>query len=170
MNYQTIDQESKKLVRLTVNGEPSEVFAAANETLLSALRNRLDLTGTKYGCGTGDCCACTVIVDGEAVLSCLILVRELDGCSVTTVEGLSDGTKVNPVQAKFAELGAVQCGFCTPGMIMTINSLIKENPTPTEAEVRHYLRGNLCRCTGYVKIVAAALAAARSMNGGVEKC
>lgn len=170
MTYETIDQDAKKLVRLTVNGEPSDVFAAANETLLGVLRSQLDLTGTKYGCGTGDCCACTVIIDGEAVLSCLCLVGELDGCSVTTIEGLSDGTKVNPVQAKFAELGAVQCGFCTPGMIMTINALIKENPAPTEAEVRHYLRGNLCRCTGYVKIVAAALSAARLMNGDVEKC
>ncbi len=170
MNDKTIKQESKRLIRLTVNGEPSEIFAAANETLLSALRNRLDLTGTKYGCGTGDCCACTVILDDEAVLSCLCLVRELDGCSVTTIEGLSDGTRVNPVQAKFAELGAVQCGFCTPGMIMTINALLSENPNPSEAEVRHYLRGNLCRCTGYVKIVAAALAAAKSMNGDTAKC
>lgn len=170
MTFETIDQDAKKLVRITVNGEPSDVFAAANETLLGALRNRLDLTGTKYGCGTGDCCACTVMLDDEAVLSCLCLVSELDGCSVTTIEGLSDGTKINPVQAKFAELGAVQCGFCTPGMIMTINALIKENPTPTEAEVRHFLRGNLCRCTGYVKIVAATLSAARSMNGDVEKC
>ncbi len=164
MSERPEDRNEKIAVRFQVNGEPTELLVSANETLLSALRNQLGLTGTKYGCGTGDCCACTVSVNGRAILSCLSLAAELEGENVTTVEGLSDGSKLNPVQASFAELGAVQCGFCTPGMIMTINALLAENPDPSEQEVRHYLRGNLCRCTGYVKIVDAALAAAGTME------
>jgi aerobic carbon-monoxide dehydrogenase small subunit len=151
-------------IRLTVNGDSYELLVLSNDTLLNVLRNNLQLTGTKYGCGTGDCCACTVQVDGRSMLSCLSLASDLDGASVTTVEGLMNGRYLHPIQESFVEHGAVQCGFCTPGMIMSIKSLLEENPDPSETEIRHYLRGNLCRCTGYRKIVDAALSAAKKLN------
>ena len=151
-------------IRLTVNGDRYELLVLSNDTLLNVLRNNLQLTGTKYGCGTGDCCACTVQVDGRPMLSCLSLASDLDGASVTTVEGLMKGGNLHPIQESFVEHGAVQCGFCTPGMIMSIKSLLEENPDPSETEIRHYLRGNLCRCTGYRKIVDAALSAAKKLN------
>lgn len=151
-------------IRLTVNGDSHELLVFSNDTLLSVLRNDLQLTGTKYGCGTGDCCACTVQVNSQSVLSCLSLASDLDGASVTTVEGLINGRNLHPIQESFVEHGAVQCGFCTPGMIMSIKSLLDGNPDPSEAEIRHYLRGNLCRCTGYRKIVDAALSAAKKLN------
>jgi aerobic carbon-monoxide dehydrogenase small subunit len=153
-----------KTIRLTVNGDSYELLVLSNDTLLNVLRNNLQLTGTKYGCGTGDCCACTVQVDGRSMLSCLSLASDLDGACVTTVEGLMKGGNLHPIQESFVEHGAVQCGFCTPGMIMSIKSLLEENPNPSETEIRHYLRGNLCRCTGYRKIVDAALSAAKKLN------
>ena len=155
---------TNQAIRLTVNGDSYELLVFSNDTLLSVLRNDLQLTGTKYGCGTGDCCACTVQVNSQSVLSCLSLASDLDGATVTTVEGLVDGRNLHPIQESFVEHGAVQCGFCTPGMIMSIKSLLDENPNPSEAEIRHYLRGNLCRCTGYRKIVDAALSAAKKLN------
>ncbi len=151
-------------IRLTVNGDRYELLVLSNDTLLYVLRNNLQLTGTKYGCGTGDCCACTVQVNGQSMLSCLSLASDLDGASVTTVEGLMNGGNLHPIQESFVEHGAVQCGFCTPGMIMSIKSLLEENSDPSETEIRHYLRGNLCRCTGYRKIVDAALSAAKKLN------
>jgi carbon-monoxide dehydrogenase small subunit len=154
---------ANQAIRLTVNGDSYELLVFPNDTLLGILRNDLQLTGTKYGCGTGDCCACTVEVNGQSVLSCLSLASDLDGATVTTVEGLLDGRNLHPIQESFVEHGAVQCGFCTPGMIMSIKSLLDENPDPSEAEIRHYLRGNLCRCTGYRKIVDAALSAAKKL-------
>ena len=153
----------KRTIRLTVNGDSYELLVFPNDTLLNVLRNDLQLTGTKYGCGTGDCCACTVQVDSRSMLSCLSLASDLDGAFVTTVEGLINGGNLHPIQESFVEHGAVQCGFCTPGMIMSIKSLLEENPDPSETEIRHYLRGNLCRCTGYRKIVDAALSAAKKL-------
>lgn len=162
---QTLESRYKKTVSMFVNGEHVELLVRANETLLSALRDQLGLTGTKYGCGTGDCCACTVIRDGQAVLSCLCLVANMEGSSIKTIEGLSDGNTLSHVQKAFADKGAVQCGFCTPGMIMTITSLLESQENPSEEEIRQYLRGNLCRCTGYVKIIDAALEATKQKNG-----
>ena len=155
---------ANQTIRLTVNGDSYELLVFSNDTLLNVLRNDLQLTGTKYGCGTGDCCACTVQVDNQSVLSCLSLASDLDGSTVITVEGLIDGRNLHPIQESFVEHGAVQCGFCTPGMIMSIKSLLDENPDPSETEIRHYLRGNLCRCTGYRKIVDAALGAAKKLS------
>ncbi|XAT62527.1 2Fe-2S iron-sulfur cluster binding domain-containing protein [Rhodobacteraceae bacterium Araon29] len=155
---------NKRAIALTVNGDRHEILVAANQTALSLLRNQLGLTGTKYGCGTGDCCACSIIVNSKAVLSCLTLGADLDGCDVTTIEGLATANELHPVQAAFVQKGGAQCGFCTPGMIITIKALLDENPDPSEDEVRQYIRGNLCRCTGYTKIVDAALEAARSMR------
>ena len=162
-------KNSLQAIGLVVNGDELEVLVSYNDTLLSVLRNQLGLTGTKYGCGTGDCCACTVHLDGTLVLSCLSLAADLDGREVTTVEGIADGEHLHPVQESFVEKGAAQCGFCTPGMIMTVKSLLDENPDPSEQEVRQYLRGNLCRCTGYTKIVDAALDAAKKIQGAGDQ-
>lgn len=166
MNAQSdvVEMNNKRAIALTVNGDRHEILVAANQTALSLLRNQLGLTGTKYGCGTGDCCACSIIVNSKAVLSCLTLGADLDGCDVTTIEGLATANELHPVQAAFVQKGGAQCGFCTPGMIITIKALLDENPDPSEDEVRQYIRGNLCRCTGYTKIVDAALEAARSMR------
>ncbi len=155
---------TSQAICLTVNGDGHALLVFPNDMLLGILRNNLQLTGTKYGCGTGDCCACTVQVNGRSVLSCLTLASELDGAVVATIEGLYAGGNLHPIQESFIEHGAVQCGFCTPGMIMSIKSLLEENPDPSEAEIRHYLRGNLCRCTGYRKIVDAALGAAKKLK------
>jgi carbon-monoxide dehydrogenase small subunit len=152
-------------IRLSLNGRRLEASAAADETLLEFLRSRIALTGTKEGCNTGDCGACTVILDGKAVNSCLVLAVESDGCSVTTIEGLSAGGELHPLQRSFIDNGTVQCGFCTPGMIMSAKALIDENPNPTEEDIRFGLAGNLCRCTGYVNIIKAVGAAAKSMRG-----
>jgi aerobic-type carbon monoxide dehydrogenase small subunit (CoxS/CutS family) len=147
-----------KLIRFKVNGEPKELLVAPNELLLNVLRERLQLTGTKYGCGIGECGACSVHVDGQPALSCLTLAVAVDGCRVTTIEGLegSDGA-LDPLQESFIEQAAFQCGFCTPGMIMVGKALLDENPAPTEDEVREYMKGNLCRCTGYASIVRAVM-------------
>lgn len=149
-------------IRLTVNGEPFEAFVKHNSTLLDVLRNQLKLTGTKRGCDAGDCGACTVIMDGRPVNACLVLALKADGREITTIEGLSEGaTKLHPIQEAFVEQGAIQCGFCTPGMIMSAKALLDRNAKPTDGEVRTGIAGNLCRCTGYVRIIEAVKAAAQ---------
>lgn len=153
----------KHLIKLTVNGEEYEVAIEPNRSLLDVLRDDLELTGTKKGCETGDCGACTVVLDGKTVNACLILAVSANGKSILTIEGVAQGGKLHPVQEAFIEHGAIQCGYCTPGMIMMAKALLDENPRPTEAEVRFGIAGNLCRCTGYVKIVEAILAASTAM-------
>jgi len=148
-------------INCTVNGRPETLSTAPYRTLLEVLREELGLTGAKEGCGSGDCGACTVLVDGAPVSACLMLAGQVEGRQVLTVEGLSAGTELHPVQAAFAEYGAVQCGFCIPGMIMSAVALLDENPHPTDDEIRWGIAGNLCRCTGYSKIVEAIAAAAR---------
>ena len=146
----------KKEIRLRVNGVDQELLVSPNELLLNVLRDRLELTGAKYGCGIGECGACTVLVDGEPVLACLTLAAGLDGSEVWTIEGLAapDG-KLHPLQEAFLDHGAVQCGFCTSGMILTAKALLDERPNPTEEEIREHIRGTMCRCTGYTQIVKA---------------
>ena len=155
----------KQVLRLRVNGQDHEVYVAVNKTLLEILREDLNLTGTKHGCELGECGACTVLVDGEPVLSCLALPIELQGREITTVEGLANGVTLHPLQQAFAELGAAQCGYCTPGVLMSSKALLDKNPQPSRGEIKHALAGNLCRCTGYTKIYEAVeLAAERSPN------
>jgi carbon-monoxide dehydrogenase small subunit len=151
----------KRMVKLSVNGDDYEFAVKPNRTLLEALNDNLGLTGTRYGCGTGECGACTVLIDGEPKQACLMLAISAEGKNIRTVEGLSDGEGLHPVQRAFVEHGALQCGFCTPGFVMKAVALLQENPHPTEEEIRHYLRGNLCRCTGYAKIVKAIADVAR---------
>jgi len=146
---------------LTVNGTPYEIAIEPHQSLLQLLREELHLTGTKEGCSEGECGACTVLLDGKTVDSCLIFALEAQGREVTTIEGLAQGDQLHPVQKAFAEYGEVQCGFCTPGMILAAKALLDSNPHPTELEIRQGISGNLCRCTGYVKIVEAIQAAAR---------
>ena len=146
-------------MRLEVNGKVRRVSAPADAFLIDVLRDRLALTGAKYGCGMGECGACTVLLDGAAVFSCLMLAIEAQGHAITTIEGLARNGELDPLQAAFAEQGGVQCGFCTPGMILSARALLDANPDADEAEVRRGLSGNLCRCTGYDKIVKAVLAA-----------
>jgi carbon-monoxide dehydrogenase small subunit len=150
----------KKLIQLKINGETAEVVVEPKTTLLHVLREDLGLTGTKEGCGIGDCGACTVLLDGKPVASCLTLVVEVRDREVLTIEGLSKDGELHPLQRAFIDHFAVQCGFCTPGMILSAKALLDRNPHPVEEEVRQALSGNLCRCTGYVKIVEAVLAAA----------
>jgi carbon-monoxide dehydrogenase small subunit len=146
----------KKQITLKVNGVNREMLVSPNELLLNVLRDHLGLTGAKYGCGIGECGSCTVLLDGEPVLACLTLAMAVDGSDVVTIEGLSEADgKLHPIQESFLNHGAVQCGFCTPGMILTGKALLDENPHPTEEEIREYIRGNLCRCTGYTQIVQA---------------
>lgn len=147
----------KKLVKLTVNGRVRELSVKPNDLLLNVLRNDLNLMGAKYACGIGECGACTVLLDGQTALACLILVITVEGQEITTVEGLGDHVQLHPLQKSFIEHGAVQCGFCTPGMLLTGEALLKENSSPNEAEIREYLRGNICRCTGYAAIVKAIM-------------
>ena len=145
-------------IKLTVNGEPYELSIKPNTLLIDLLANELRLTGVRRGCDSGSCGACTVILDGKTVKSCSILALQADGKEIITIEGLADGNKLDPIQQAFIDHFAVQCGFCTPGMIMSAKALLDENPEPTENEVKQALRGNLCRCTGYVKIIEAVLA------------
>ena len=152
----------KQLISLTVNGQTHEVAIEPRQSLLQVLREELHLTGTKEGCSEGECGACTVFLDGQIVDACLIFGLEVDGCEIMTIEGLARGDQLHPVQQAFAEYGAVQCGFCTPGVILAATTLLETNPNPTEAEIRRGISGNLCRCTGYVKIVEAIKAAAQS--------
>ncbi len=155
----------KTLLRLRVNAEDHDVAAAPHKTLLEVLREEMGLTGTKHGCELGECGTCTVLVDGEPVLSCLALPVELEGRAITTVEGMAPPGRLHPLQQAFAELGAAQCGYCTPGILLTADALLARNPRPTRDEVRHALAGNLCRCTGYTKILDAVELAALRAGG-----
>jgi aerobic-type carbon monoxide dehydrogenase small subunit (CoxS/CutS family) len=155
-----------KEITLIVNGETYCLEVELDEILVDILREKLGLTGTKKGCATGDCGACTVILEGRAVTSCLVLAVSADGKKITTIEGLAKNGELHPLQQSFIDYDAVQCGFCTPGVIMMAKSILDENPDPTEEEVRAGIAGNLCRCTGYSKIVEAILAAAQILNGG----
>ncbi len=151
-------------VETTVNGDPVEVLVTPEQTVLDMLRNDLGLTGTKEGCSTGDCGACSVTVDGRLVCSCLMLAVEAGGKKIETIEGMAKGDKLHPLQEKFLEHAALQCGICTPGFLVAAKSLLEKNPDPTETEVRYWLAGNLCRCTGYDKIIRAVLDAAAVMR------
>jgi len=156
---------SKFHVSTTINGEPTEFLADASLTLLDALRDDLGLTGTKEGCGSGDCGACSVMLDGRLVCSCLVLAVETQGRTVDTIEGMATGDALHPVQRQFLEHAALQCGFCTPGFLVAAKALLEKNNNPTETEVRFWLAGNLCRCTGYDKIIRAVMDAAAEMRG-----
>ena len=151
-------------IEIAINGRKRQFDVEPNKLLLNLLRDELYLTGTKYGCGIGECGACTVLLDGAPVLACLTLAVDADGRRVDTIEGLAEGDRLDPVQEAFLEEGAVQCGFCTPGFIMTTKALLRENPDPSEEEIREYLKGNLCRCTGYVNIVKAVKRAAENLR------
>jgi len=157
---------AKNHVVATVNGDRREFLCDTDQTLLQVVRDELALTGTKEGCGTGDCGACSVVVDGRLVCSCLMLAVEAHGKSVETVEGMAQGAQLHPLQRAFIEHAALQCGICTPGLLIAARSLLERNPDPTEEEVRLWLAGNLCRCTGYTKIVDAVLAAGRELRSG----
>ena len=152
-------------VSATINGDDVEYICQPEETLLDVLRNRLGLMGAKEGCGTGDCGACTAVVDGRVVCACLVLGAECDGRSVEAIEGMANGGELHPLQRKFIEHAALQCGICTPGFLVAAKALLEVNPDPTETEIRFWLAGNLCRCTGYDKIVRAVQAAAAEMRG-----
>ena len=156
---------SKRHVTTVINGDPVEFLCATNQSLLDVLRNDLNMTGTKEGCGTGDCGACSVTLDGRLVCSCLVLGVEAQGKSIQTIEGMANGEHLHVLQQKFLEHAALQCGICTPGFLVAARSLLERNPDPTEEEVRFWLAGNLCRCTGYNKIIEAVLDAARELRG-----
>lgn len=156
---------AKVHVNTTVNGDAVEFLCHPGETLLDILRNDLQLTGTKEGCGSGDCGACSITVDDRLVCSCLVLAVEAEGKTIGTIEGVADKEQLNVIQQKFLEHAALQCGICTPGLIVSVQALLKENPSPTEKEARYYLAGNLCRCTGYDKIIRAVMDAAETMRG-----
>jgi len=156
----------KTLLTCTVNGEERAVLADTRDTLLELLRDRLGLTGTKEGCGNGNCGTCTVLVDGAAVCACLMLALEAPGRDIVTIEGIASGAgRLHPVQQALIELGGTQCGFCTPGIVLSAKALLDANPAPTDQDIRHAIAGNLCRCTGYGKIVEAVAAAAASARG-----
>jgi carbon-monoxide dehydrogenase small subunit len=154
----------RKIIHLTVNDQDYEIAVAPNRTLTEALREDLNFTGVKKGCGIGDCGACTVLMDGVPVFSCLVLAVEADGHKILTIEGLSQGLQLHPIQKAFIEAGAIQCGYCTPGMVLNAYALLQENPHPNEQEIRRALSGNLCRCTGYQKIVEAIQMVAEENN------
>jgi len=155
-----------KEIEITVNGKKRKVTVRPQDLLLNVIRDDLRLKGTKYGCGTGECGACTVLLDGKPILSCLALAITADKKSITTIEGIGTNEKLHPLQQAFVDSGAVQCGYCTPGMIISAKDLIDKNPNPTEEEVKQAIKGNLCRCTGYVKIIAAIQLAAERMRSG----
>ncbi len=152
-------------IRLTVNGKDYEVQVKPSATLLDVIREDLGLTGTKEGCGVGECGACTVIMENKAVNACIMLAIEANGKNITTIEGLADGEKLHPIQEAFVEVGGLQCGFCTPGMILSTKVLLDKNKTPTDQEIRKGLEGNFCRCTGYTKIVESVKVAAQKVRG-----
>jgi carbon-monoxide dehydrogenase small subunit len=159
----------KQPLRLKINGNDVEVMVRPNSTLLDLLRDELELTGAKQGCGEGDCGACTVLLDGAPVSSCLMLALQAEGREVLTVEGLADKGRLHPLQRAFVEVGGVQCGFCTPGMLLTAKGLLDANPDPSDREIREAIAGNLCRCTGYQKIVEAVSAAAAELREDQER-
>ncbi|MBM3560249.1 MAG: (2Fe-2S)-binding protein [Alphaproteobacteria bacterium] len=159
---------AKTHVTTAINGEPVEFLCEPGETMLDVLRGPLGLTGSKEGCGSGDCGACSVTLDGRLVCSCLMLAVEAEGHAIETIEGMATGEALHPLQQKFLELAALQCGICTPGMLMAAKALLERNPEPTETEVRYWLAGNLCRCTGYDKIVRAVMETAADMREAVR--
>lgn len=156
----------KYKVNFFINEDPVELYVDANKTMLNVLREDLCLTGTKEGCGAGECGACTVIVDGKPLNACLVLAPEMDGMHITTVEGLAKEDVLSPIQQAFIDHAALQCGFCTPGFIMSATALLEENPDPTREEIITAISGNLCRCTGYIRIIEAIEDAAKRMKGG----
>jgi carbon-monoxide dehydrogenase small subunit len=155
----------KTHISLTLNGEHAEVAFAPHKTLLEVLREDLGLTGTKHGCELGECGTCTVLVDGKSILSCLMLGLDAEGRAVTTIEGMAEGAALHPLQDTFADLGAAQCGYCSPGFLLAAKELIEKTPNPSREEIREALSGNLCRCTGYIKIYEAVELAAARMRG-----
>lgn len=155
----------KHHITTTINGDEYEALCETQQTLLDLLRDELRLTGTKEGCATGDCGACSVMMDGRLVCSCLVLAVESDGKSIETIEGMADGDQLHPLQRSFLEMNGLQCGICTPGILIAARALLEQNPDPTETEARYWLAGNLCRCTGYDKIIRAVLSAAAEMRG-----
>ncbi|MFP6733194.1 MAG: (2Fe-2S)-binding protein [Rhodospirillales bacterium] len=156
---------AKHHVTTTINGDETEFLCQTEQTLLDVLRDELHLTGTKEGCGTGDCGACTVTIDGRLVCSCLVLGVEAEGHAIETIEGMADGDTLHPLQRNFIDMAALQCGICTPGVLVAAKNLLERNPDPSETEVRYWLAGNLCRCTGYDKIVRAVMDTAAEMRG-----
>ncbi|MEM3420944.1 MAG: (2Fe-2S)-binding protein [Candidatus Hadarchaeum sp.] len=152
-------------IEFTINGRKRKVFVKPKDLLLNVIRDELGLKGTKYGCGTGECGACTVLLDGKPVLSCLTLAVAVNGREITTIEGIGTDENLHPIQQAFIDAGAIQCGYCTPGMIISAKALLDRNQNPTEEEIRRAIKGNLCRCTGYVKIIAAIQLAAKRMRG-----
>jgi carbon-monoxide dehydrogenase small subunit len=156
---------AKYHVSTTINGDQVEFLCQPEETLLDILRDELQMTGSKEGCASGDCGACSVMLDGRLVCACLVLAPEADGCSVETIEGMATGDELHPLQQKFLEHAALQCGICTPGFLVASKALLERNPDPTETEVRYWLAGNLCRCTGYDKIVRAVMDTAADIRG-----
>jgi carbon-monoxide dehydrogenase small subunit len=157
------------MLKLTINGKPHEVKAKPLETLLAVLRDRLNLTGTKDGCGEGVCGACTVLVDGHPVSSCLLLAAYAEGKTITTIEGVSGDGKLHPLQKAFLDNGAFQCGYCTPGMILMAKALLEQNPRPSAADIRGFMAGNICRCTSYVEIVRAVKQASRGLRNRAKR-
>ena len=159
----------KRLIELRINGEPHELAVEPHATLAEVLREHLGLTGTKEACGTGECGSCTVLINGKPILSCLALAVDYQSQPIVTIEGLSEGEELTPVQQAFQDCGAIQCGFCTPGMVLSVTALLEENPHPTEAEIQKALEGNLCRCTGYNKIIEAVNMAAEKMTSRAKQ-
>ena len=156
---------SKQHVTATINGEEAEFLCETQQTMLDVLRDVVGLTGSKEGCASGDCGACSITVDGVLVCACLMLAVEAEGTSIVTIEGIAQGDQLHPIQQKFLEHAALQCGFCTPGLIVATKALLDENPNPTETEARYWLAGNLCRCTGYDKVIRAVMDSAAVMRG-----
>ena len=160
-----LDREVERVaLALTVNGERTQLLVPVHKTLLEVLREEMGLTGTKHGCELGECGTCTVLVDGRPELSCLLLPIQMEGRAITTIEGMAGGAELHPLQQAFAEIGAAQCGYCTPGILLAARSLLETNATPSRDEIREALAGNLCRCTGYVKILQAVELAAERMH------
>jgi carbon-monoxide dehydrogenase small subunit len=154
-----------KEIEFTINGRKKRIAVRPKDLLLNVIREELGLKGTKYGCGTGECGACTVLLDGRPILSCLTLAVAVNGKNITTIEGIGTDEHLHPIQQAFIDAGAIQCGYCTPGMILSAKALLDKNPNPSEEEIKEAIKGNLCRCTGYVKIIAAIQLAAKRMRG-----